>query len=68
VVSGGVERSIGEELVEGFVAALAASGRSSYTQRSYGLGATHFLRWLAGASLELEVVDRALLGCYVAEF
>lgn len=67
-MSGGVEPSSGDELVEGFVAALAASGRSSYTQRSYGLGVTHFLRWVAERPLELGAVDRALLASYVAEF
>lgn len=67
-MSGGVGGSIGEQLAETFVAALAASGRSSYTQRSYGLGVVHFLRWLAERSLELEAVDRAVLAGYVAEF
>jgi integrase/recombinase XerD len=68
VVSGGVGRSAGAELVEAFIEALAAKGRSSYTQRSYGLGVRHFLAWSACGSLELEAVDRRALASYVAEY
>jgi integrase len=68
VVSGGVGRSTGDELVEAFVAALASSGRSSYTQRSYALGVRHFLGWLADESVELKAVDRQVVTGYVAAF
>lgn len=67
-MSGGVGRSAGDEFVEAFIEALARKGRSSYTQRSYGLGVRHFLAWLATASLELEAVDRRALTRYVAEY
>jgi len=55
-------------LVDGFVAWLAANGRGSYTQRSYGQGAAHFVQWLAGHGIELEAVGRAAVVDYVAEF
>lgn len=67
-MSGGVGRSTGDELVGAFVAALAVSGRSSYTQRSYELGVRHFLAWLTRDSVELDAVDRQLVARYVAEF
>jgi integrase/recombinase XerD len=68
VVRGGVGRSSGDELVEAFVASLAANGRSSYTQRSYALGVNHFLGWLANESVVLGAVDRRMVARYVAEF
>ncbi len=43
--------------VEAFVCALEARGCSSYTQRSYALGAAHFLRWLEREHASLEAVD-----------
>jgi integrase/recombinase XerD len=55
-------------LVDGFVEWLAAAGRGSYTQRSYGQGAAHFARWLEDHGVELDAVGRATVVEYVAEF
>ena len=54
--------------VTAFVCALEGRGCSSYTQRSYGLGAAHFLRWLEREKVRLEAVDATLLASYVADF
>lgn len=64
-MSGSVGRWTGDELVNAFVATLAANGRSSYTQRSYALGVAHLLRWLADEAVELETADRRVLAWYV---
>jgi site-specific recombinase XerD len=58
----------GEALVEDFIGWLAARGRSSYTQRSYWLGAAHFLRWVAAQGIEPDAVGQAEAIDYVAEF
>jgi len=55
-------------LVDGFVAWLAARGCGSYTRRSYGQGAAHFVRWLGDRGVELDDVGRATVVEYVAEF
>lgn len=55
-------------LVDGFVVGLAARGCGSYTQRSYGEGAAHFMRWLDGQGIALGEVDRSTVVEYVAEF
>jgi site-specific recombinase XerD len=55
-------------LVDGFVEWLAARGCGSYTQRSYGQGAAHFVRWLGDRGVELDAVGRAVVVEYVAEF
>lgn len=54
--------------VEAFVRALEGRGSSSYTQRSYGLGAAHFLRWLEREHVTIAAVDATLLARYVADF
>ncbi|MCA1700753.1 MAG: tyrosine-type recombinase/integrase [Actinobacteria bacterium] len=54
--------------VTAFVCALEGRGCSSYTQRSYGLGAAHFLRWLEREQVALEAVDATLFAAYVADF
>ncbi|MFN8215181.1 MAG: tyrosine-type recombinase/integrase [Solirubrobacterales bacterium] len=61
-------REVDEALVEGFVEWLEARGRSSYTRRTYGLGAAHFLRWLDDRDIEPGTVGRAAVVDYVAEF
>jgi integrase/recombinase XerD len=55
-------------LVDGFVVWLAARGCGSYTQRSYGQGAVHFVRWLEERGVGLDEVGRATVVEYVAEF
>lgn len=45
---------------------LVVLGRSSYTVRSYGLGLEHFRRSIA--PIQLDVVDRTVIGEYVGEF
>ncbi len=67
-MSGGLGRSTDDELVDAFVAELAASGRSSYTQRSYAFAVRHFLRWLADEPIELETVDPQVVARYVTAF
>ena len=66
-VAGGVGRFADPE-VQAFVCCLEERGRGSYTQRSYGFGAAHFLRWLARERVGLEVVDATVLARYVADF
>jgi site-specific recombinase XerD len=52
--------------VEAFVEHLVVLGRSSYTIRSYQLGAGHFRRWLSPRSF--DDVTRSVVGEYVADF
>lgn len=58
----------GEALLEDFIGWLAARGRSSYTQRSYRLGAAHFLRWVEAQGIEPDAMGRAEAIAYVGEF
>lgn len=66
-MAGGVGRFARPE-VEGFVCSLEERACSSYTQRSYGLGAVHFLRWLDREQVGLEAVDATVVGRYVSDF
>lgn len=63
----GVGRFVRPE-VEVFVRSLGDRGCGSYTQRSYGLGASHFLRWLDREHVGLEAVGATVLASYVADF
>jgi integrase/recombinase XerD len=68
VVSDSIDRRDASALVDGFVAWLAGRGCGSYTRRSYGQGAEHFMRWLEDRGVELGAVGRATVVEYVAEF
>lgn len=51
-----------------FLVWLAASGRSSYTQRSYAIALASFLAWLAARERPLLSVDRPLIVAMLAEW
>jgi site-specific recombinase XerD len=70
VVSGLIGPASGDAsaLVEGFVGWLESRGRGSFTRRSYGQGAAHFVWWLEDRGVEPDAVGRATVVEYVADF